>query len=65
MSRKLEGLLSNDEAARMMGIKPRALHRLRAAGRGPIHTYVGRFPRYRREHVAQYLAARAVVPRAE
>jgi len=57
-----ERLLTNDEAAEVLGIKPRALEQLRGRNRGPIVTYVGRFPRYSRRHINQYLAANARVP---
>lgn len=55
-------LLTNDETAALLGIEPRALHRLRAkqsGDRGPVPTYVGRFPRYSRRSIEAYLEARA------
>lgn len=58
-----EALLTTEEAAAIMGITKRALERLRAAGRGPVCTYVGRFPRYSRKHINAYLSARAREPR--
>lgn len=56
-------LLSTDEAAKLLGIDKRALERLRCAGRGPVWTYVGRFPRYSRASINAYLNAHAVRPR--
>lgn len=49
-------LLSEAEAAELLGIKPEALARLRRAGRAPLHTRVGRFPKYAHKHVLAYLA---------
>lgn len=59
---KPEKLLTNAEAAELLGITPRSLEKLRGRGRGPIWTYVGRYPRYSRRHIVEYLAARAKVP---
>lgn len=56
-------LMTTEEAATVLGISKRALERLRNAGRGPTHTYVGRFPRYSRKHINEYLSARAKAPR--
>lgn len=61
MTRKpiTEPLLTTEEAAALLGITKRALERLRGAGRGPVCTYVGRFPRYSRKHIIVYLEAHA------
>lgn len=61
--RKPEPLLTTEEAAAVLGITKRALERLRGAGRGPVCTYVGRFPRYARRHINEYLQAHSKVPR--
>ncbi len=53
---KPQPLLSEEEAAQLLGIKPDALARLRRAGRAPLHTRVGRFPKYSRKHINEYLA---------
>lgn len=49
-------LLSEAEAADLLGIDKEALARLRRAGRAPLHTRVGRFPKYARKHITEYLA---------
>lgn len=59
----VERLMTTEEAATVLGVSKRALERLRNAGRGPTHTYVGRFPRYSRKHINEYLSARAKAPR--
>lgn len=53
----VERLLSEEEAAAVLGVDKEALARLRRAGRGPVHTRVGRFPKYTRKHLLAYLAA--------
>lgn len=50
-----ERLLTEEEAANMLGIEKEALARLRRAGRAPVHTRVGRFPKYARKHIIAYL----------
>lgn len=55
----VEPLLSEAEAAAELGIEKEALARLRRAGRAPLNTWVGRFPKYARKHVLAYLAANA------
>lgn len=57
-----EPLLSEAEAAAMLGITKAALGRLRRAGRAPVCTMVGRFPKYARKHVLEHLARNARVP---
>lgn len=57
-------LLSTAEAAKILGVDKRTLERLRGAGRGPQHTYVGRFVRYSYASLNAYLAARARNTRA-
>lgn len=57
-----ERLLSNAEAAEVLGLEPRALERLRnkpTGDRGPVVTYVGRSPRYSRRSLAAYLESNA------
>lgn len=55
-------LLSNAEAAHLLGLTPRALERLRGRGGGPVVTYVGRFPRYSRRSIDAYLEQNARYP---
>lgn len=59
---KPERLLTNAEAAELLGLTPRSLEQLRNRGRGPVYTYVGRFPRYSRKHLNEYLASRGRIP---
>lgn len=54
-----ERLLSEAEAAELLGIKKEALARLRRAGRAPLSTRVGRYPKYARKHIHAYLARNA------
>ncbi|MFV0315485.1 MAG: helix-turn-helix transcriptional regulator [Microthrixaceae bacterium] len=63
--RQADRWLTTAEAAVVMGITTRALERLRGAGRGPVFTRVGRYPKYRLSHVLAYLEARSVVGRDE
>lgn len=58
-------LLTNAEAAKVLGITPRALEQLRQRRRGPLVTYVGRFPRYSTNHINEYLTANASPRRAK
>ena len=55
----VDRLISEAEAAEILGISKDALARLRRAGRAPIHTRVGRFPKYARKHLLAYLGSRA------
>lgn len=54
-----EPLMTEAAAAEMLGIDKDALARLRRAGRAPLHTRVGRYPKYARKHILQFLAANA------
>ena len=58
-TRRPEPLISEAEAAEMLGITKDALGRLRRADRAPVHTRVGRFPRYSRRHILEYLERNA------
>lgn len=61
-SKTPQRLLSTEEAAKLLGISKRSLEQMRGAGRGPAHTYVGRFPRYSLASINAYLTARTKGP---
>ena len=47
--------LTQDEVAAMLGVHPRTLQRLRAAGEGPKPITIGRSVRYRRADVLRFV----------
>lgn len=57
------GLLSEDELAQMIEVKPHTLSVWRAEGKGPDFTKLGKSVFYRRIDVEQWIAANVVVTR--
>jgi predicted DNA-binding transcriptional regulator AlpA len=57
-----EELISDDITAAMLGVKRQTLAGWRSQGRGPAYVKTGRFVRYLRPDVTQYIAARRRVP---
>ena len=55
-----DACLSNDEAARLIGVSPRTLPDWRSDGRSPPWVKVGRRVVYRRADFERWLAARVV-----
>jgi len=53
-------LLTQPEAARLLGLSERTLERLRVAGGGPLYVKAGRAVRYRESDLEAWIAARVV-----
>ena len=52
-------LLTEKEAADLLGLKPKTLARWRWQGKGPIFRKIGRKPRYARHDLEDYIATSA------
>ena len=52
-------LLTDKEAAELLGLKPKTLARWRWQGKGPIFRKIGRKPLYALEDLEAYIAASA------
>jgi hypothetical protein len=59
MSRSIDGLISEEEEGRRLGVALRTLRLWRAKGYGPTPTYVGRFVFYKPEHEREFIDAGA------
>jgi excisionase family DNA binding protein len=57
-------LIPNDEAARILGVKPQTPVMWRHEKRGPAYLKVGRLVYYRRADIARWLAAQIRDPEA-
>jgi hypothetical protein len=55
-------LISEDATAGLLDVKPQTLATWRSAGRGPAFVKTGRFVRYLRPDVLEYIASRRRVP---
>jgi hypothetical protein len=59
MLRSIDGLYSEQEEAKRLGIRLRTLRDWRARGYGPVPTFVGRFVFYRPEHEREFIESGA------
>jgi predicted DNA-binding transcriptional regulator AlpA len=57
-------LIPNDEAARILGVKPATTTMWRHENRGPAYLKVGRLVYYRRADISRWLAAQLCDPEA-
>jgi excisionase family DNA binding protein len=51
----MDRVLTQKEAAALLGVSPRTLERLRLTGRGPMFTRLGRMVRYRQQDLADFV----------
>lgn len=59
-----ESLITNDEAARLLGLKPQTLMMWRHESRGPAYVKVGRYVYYRRTDLSSWLTSHRCDPEA-
>jgi predicted site-specific integrase-resolvase len=59
MAIRLEALMGQETAARLLGVAPATLERWRWAGRGPRYRKLGRCVRYALEDLEAFVAASA------
>jgi predicted DNA-binding transcriptional regulator AlpA len=61
--KKKSGFLNDSEAAEMIGVCARTLHRWRKNGEGPMVTRIGpKLVRYTKSDIAAWLESRRVTP---
>lgn len=58
-TQELEQLYGVDDVSRILGVPVRTLYAWRTEGRGPRSFRVGRYVRYRRSDVADWIAGRS------
>jgi excisionase family DNA binding protein len=56
--------LTEQQAAKRLGVKKGTLTNWRSRGEGPAYVKVGKFPRYTSEAIEEYLRSRTMVPKS-